>query len=57
MKTIHIQTEINEDDFLRLKALCILQRKSLKSTMRDVILHYLNNQQLIFNEGEHDNGS
>lgn len=56
MKPKNIQTTISPEEFLRLKALCIIQGKSLKHTMREAILLFLENQTIIFNKGEDSNG-
>ena len=48
----HIQTTITPEDFLRLKSLCIVQGQSLKLTMRNAILHYLNNNNNTLEKGE-----
>ena len=50
----NIQYELDDEDFLRLKEFCVVQRKSLKFVTREAILLYLINNQL--NEGEHDYG-
>ena len=56
----HIQTTITDEDFLRLKGLCILTKLSLKQTIRLAILQYLNYNSTIINlnkEGALENGS
>jgi len=56
----HIQTTITDEDFLRLKGLCILTKLSLKQTIRLAILQYLNYNSTIINlnkEGAVQNGS
>lgn len=56
----HIQTTINDEDFLRLKGLCILTNLSLKQTIRIAILQYLNYNSILINsnkEGAVENGS
>jgi len=48
----YVQTEITEEDFLRLKALSVISRKRLKTILREAILLYLNSTKLFNQEGE-----
>jgi hypothetical protein len=50
----NIQYELEDENFLRLKEFCIVQRKSLKSVSREAVLLYLINNSL--NEGDLEHG-
>ena len=55
MRTIQYQLE--EEEFLRLRAVCVIQKTNLKSITRKAILLYLTNFYDTFKEGVLENGS
>ena len=55
----YIQAELNESEFLRLKSYCLFSNKSLKDTLREIIVDFLNKINLTQDEiqkGEVENG-
>ena len=55
----YIQAELNESEFLRLKSYCLFSNKSLKDTLREIIIDFLNKINLTQDEiqkGEVENG-
>ena len=53
----YIQYQLEEEEFLRLRTVCVIQKTNLKSITREAILLYLTNFQSDFNKGDLQHGS
>ena len=50
----YIQYTLSEEEFLRLRTVCVIQKTNLKSITREAILLYLGKFQDNFKKGEHN---